>query len=193
MAAMAALCDRPIVRCLVVVFVVVFAFFLVLPGGGLYEPFWWASISLIPAVVCAGGWIDRIAGAVPRRAALVFSVAAVIIVGLGLATAHAMTNQGPYESRAAVQDFADDFLAHGREEFQQGELEQAERRFIYVLNIGGPRADAYYGLAQIAVEHHQPQKALRLVKKCLALAPTNAEAVELERMLERPPAGLPGR
>jgi tetratricopeptide (TPR) repeat protein len=173
------------VRCLITVFLVVFVFFLVLPGGGLYDPFWWASISLIPAVVCAGGWIDRIAGAAPRRAAIVVTLSAVVIGGLGLATAHTMTNKGPYEPRATVQNFADDFLLEGREAFQQGKLQKAEGRFIYVLNIGGPRADAYYGLAQIAVERRQPQKALRLLKKCLALDPKHAEAVELERMMER--------
>ncbi len=109
---------------------------------------------------------------------------AVVIVGLGLATAYAMTNQGPYEPRATVQDFADDFLARGREAFQRDELQEAEGGFIYVLNIGGPRADAYYGLAQIAVQRRQPQKAVRLLKKCLALDPQHAGAVELQRMLE---------
>ena len=197
MAATAALFDRPAIRCLTVVFLLVFIFFLVLPGGSLYDPFWWASISLIPAVVCAGGWIDRVVGAghplagrVPsvwlrHTACAYYIVSAVVIAGLGLATARAMTNAGRYEERATVQDFANDFLLKGREAFQLGKLPEAERRFIYVLNIGGPRAVAYYGLAQIAVENHQPQKALRLLKKCLALDPQHAGAVELKRMLEQ--------
>lgn len=176
--------DRPTVRCLMVVFLVVFIFFLVLPGGSFYEPFWWASISLIPAVVCTSGWIDRMAEETPRRAMLVFALHAIVIGGLGLATARAMTNQGRYESRATVQDFADDFLLRGREAFQQGKLQEAESRFIYVLNIGGPRAAAYYGLAQIAIERHQPQKAMRLLRKCLALDPKHVDAVELERQAE---------
>ena len=51
----------PVVRLLLVVFVVEFSVFLVLPGGAVFEPFWWASMSLIPAVVCAGGCLDRLA------------------------------------------------------------------------------------------------------------------------------------
>jgi tetratricopeptide (TPR) repeat protein len=205
MAAMAALLDRPAVRCLAVVFLVVFIFFLVLPGGGFYDPFWWASISLIPAVVCAGGWIDNVAGTghplagrVPSawfrhtKCAYYFGIA-VVIAGLGLATALAMMNQGPYEPRASVQDFVDDFLAKGREAFQRGQFQEAEGRFIYVLNIGGPRTDAYCGLAQIAIEHRQPQKAMRLLKKCLALDPKHAGAVELKRKFAKTPAGSPGR
>ena len=178
-AATAAMRNRPAIRCLLVVFGLVFVFFLVLPGGGLYDPFWWASISLLPAVVCAGGWIDGIAGTGMGRAPIVWAVTATVIMmvfaHLGLRTTRAMLNPGPWEPRATVRDFADDFLARGREALQAGNSEEAEGRFIYVLNIGGPRADAYFGLAQIAVERGQPQKALRLLKKCLALDPGTPE------------------
>ncbi len=114
------------------------------------------------------------------------------IAGLGIATAGAMLNPGPYEPRACVQDFADDFLAKGREALQRGDLQNAESRFIYVLNIGGPRADAYFGLAQIALERHQPDKALRLLKMCLALDPKHAGAVELNRCWNGNPETVKG-
>ena len=149
---MVALFDRPAVRCLLVVFSLVFVFFLVLPGGGFYEPFWWASISLIPAVVCAGGWIERIAGA-GRRAAIVFGLSGVAIAGLGLATAYTLENQGPYEPWASVQDFADDFLARGRGAFRAGPVAGGPKplhlRVEYRRAAGGR---AYCGLAQIAAK-----------------------------------------
>ena len=111
-----------------------------------------------------------------------------VIAGLGLATAGAMLNPGPYEPRACVQDFANDFLGQGPRGIPAGrDFADAEGRFIYVLNIGGPRADAYFGLAQVALERHQPDKALRLLKMCLDLDPTARRGGRIEQMLERKP------
>ena len=208
-AAMASLFNRPVVRCLVVVFLVVFLFFLVLPGGGLYEPFWWASISLIPAVVCTGGWMEKaagrgraIAGRMPQVSGrhtghgLTLGVCCfgeILIVALGLGTARAMMNQGPYEPRASVQDFADDFLIRARQAFQRGDWQEAESRCIYALNIAGPRADAYYGLAQVAAEEGQPQRAERLLARCLAIDPQHSAALGLQRALREGSFGPAGR
>jgi hypothetical protein len=153
------------VRCLVVLFLVVVGVFTILPGGTRFDPFWWPSISLIPAVVCAGGAIDRLkaAGTGYRRAALVGvpsarflsdAAAVLLLLGLGVRTFVLLRNPGQYEPRATVQQFTDDFLQKGREALRRHDLGEAQYRFIYALNIGGPNTEAQAGLAQIAQERN---------------------------------------
>ena len=137
-------------RCLVVCFLVVVGVFTILPGGTQFDPFWWPSISLIPAVVCAGGAIDRLTA--DRR--LLQAVVVLAMLGLGVRTLVLLRTPGPLEPRATVRQFVDDFLEKGNEALRRHDLGEAQYRFIYALNIGGPCPEAYDGLAQIARERN---------------------------------------
>ena len=169
------------VRWLLVVFLLVVGVFLVLPAGDFFEPFWWASISLIPAVVCGGELLERL------TAGSRFRVAIAMVGGTLLAFNEALVarNPGPYEPRATVEQFAQDFTEKGFEALDRKDLREAEGRFVYVLNIGGPHAEAYYGLARIAAERGQGAKAERLIQKCLKLDPQHVRAVEWQRKIDR--------
>jgi 4-amino-4-deoxy-L-arabinose transferase-like glycosyltransferase len=186
------------VRVLLIVFGTVAAVFAILPGGAMFEPFWWASLSLIPAVVCAGGMFDRLTqlsnGAETRVAFRSVKergfrgakgdnidppalspvrtlVGVAIVAGLGVAYLPSAGNPGVHEPRATVRQFVDDFIAKGNEALAHDELREAESRFIYALNIGGPDADAYRGLAQVAAHRGQPQTAAAFLEKCRRLEP----------------------
>ena len=169
----------PVVRLLLVVFAVEFFVFFVLPGGTVFEPFWWASLSLIPAVICAGGCLDRIA----RRNRLLAAAAAALVGYLAVHYAPIALRPGEFAPRASVRDFAVDFIRRGNVALAAGQTEEAEARFIYALNIGGPDADAYFGLATIAHRRGRDEQARRLLDKCLRLDSGRPQAVELRKAL----------
>lgn len=170
---------QPAFRLLLVVFSFVFGVFLVMPGGGRFEPFWWASLSLVPAVVCAGRLLDRASDA------KVLAQAAFLLVGcLTVVYLAAVWRPGTYAPRASVADFVEDFnrrahAALGREDLSEADLHEAHRRFIYMLNIGGPDADAYYGLGLVADRRGRPQQARSMLEKCLQLDPQHEAALQL--------------
>jgi len=155
----------PAVRLLLVTFFLVFVAFMLLPGGEAFEPFWWASISLIPAVLCAGWLLDWAAGG-----GRVPTVAAFLLLGyLGAQVLPVAWHEGPEHPRATIQDIVENTFREADKAMRAGDLLGAERRFIYVLNLSGPNADAYHGLAEIAARRHKPEKAESLRKKALAL------------------------
>jgi len=150
--------KSPEVRLMLVAFLFVFGVFFVLPGGERFEPFWWASLSLIPAVVCAGGLLGLRKGDdsnLPERPVRCFAQIGlipfflVLLLGyLGVRYVPVAWRTGPYQPRASVDQFVADFLREGNIALEEGRLREARRRFIYVLNIGGPNDDAYSGLAK---------------------------------------------
>ena len=168
-------------RLLWATFVVTSTLFFVLPGGEMFEPFWWASISLVPAAAFGGRLLDRI-GETGKPAMV---VVVMLLVFLGGHYVGAIRHPGRYEPRATAQDFANDFIARAFKAIEQGDLHEAQGRFIYALNIGGPNADAYSGLAEVALRRENTDKARALAKKALALDPGHAGAVELMGRMER--------
>lgn len=182
----------PGVRLLLVTFVATSAVFFILPGGDMFEPFWWASISLIPAVVF-GGWALDWASEGRKVSTLV------AILLLAYMAGHLMgviRRPGPCLPRATVEDFAGDFIdraaeildraeALDRGELREAQLREAQHRFIYALNIGGGDADAYVGLAKVALLRKNPQKAKTLAKKALELDPKHPAAIQLIERIER--------
>ncbi|NQU24905.1 MAG: glycosyltransferase family 39 protein [Candidatus Nealsonbacteria bacterium] len=131
---------------LLVVFFVVFVCGLIMPGGERFDPFWWASISLIPAVVCAG-WVLTVAS---WRSIAIRVVAVVLLIGLGARSVTMLWYPGKKEPRTTVEKIVTDFIARADKAIERGDLDEAQNRFVYVLNIGGPNADAYHGLARVA-------------------------------------------
>ena len=110
LAAVAAAMRRraePGVRLLLAVFFVIFVCGLIVPGGERFDPFWWASISLIPAVVCAG-WMLAAAG---RLGTGIRLVALALLIGLAPAACTcsgfpARRNRGRRSRRSAPTSFA---------------------------------------------------------------------------------------
>jgi 4-amino-4-deoxy-L-arabinose transferase-like glycosyltransferase len=152
------------VRLMLVTFLFVFVTFLVLPGGERFDPFWWASISLIPAVVCAGGLLDRmVATAKTGRGRRLLGVAALVLLGyLGGRCLADAWRSGPYAPRTTVDDLIDRTLDEGHRFLEEGRVFDSRRQFIYVLNLGGPNAEAYYGLADVAQRRGYPENAAAL-------------------------------
>ena len=175
--------KAPPVRLLLVTFLFVFVIFLVMPGGQTFEPFWWASISLIPAVVCAGWVLDWASGGgrLPTLAAVL------LLAYLGVHYLPVAWRPGPYHhTPPTVDKFATDFILEGYELLDRGEVRQAESRFIYALNIGGPRAGAYCGLALVAGRRGRPEKAEAFALKCLELDPKHRRAIQLLEPVKSP-------
>ncbi len=172
--------DGP-VRLMLVTFGFVFGLFFVMPGGGPYEPFWWASISLIPAVICAG-WI---LGAVADRGKAATAAAMLIVACLGIHYVPIARRAGPDLPRATMQEFVDDFLTRAAVAMQQGNHAEARDRFIFVLNMGGPHEEAYYGLGLVALQEGRPEIAAPLLRKCLGMAPNHQRAQRWLESIER--------
>ena len=175
--------KTPAVRLLLVAFFVVFVFFLIAPGGETFDPFWWASLSLIPAVLCAGWLLDWASGGGKLPA-----IGAFLLLGyLGAGSVTAAMNPGRYEPRATVHDFAGDFIDKAHLALSRDDLREAKGRFSFVLNISGPNAEAYYGLALVARRRGQPEKAKSLLSKCLELDPNHPAAIQLLDQVSSPP------
>ncbi len=174
--------KAPAVRLMLVVFWFVFICFLLMPGGERFDPFWWASLSLIPAVVCAGWVLDWVSG----RGKALCMAAFILLAYLGIHYVPVAWHAGPHFARATVDDFVRDFLAKAHTAIEdRNDLREAQSRFVYVLNIGGPQADAYYGLALVAHRRNQTAKAKKLLAQCLAIDPDHEKAIELRRTIEQ--------
>jgi len=173
--------NVPEVRLMLVAFFLVFGVFLVMPGGERFDPFWWASLSLIPAVVCAGGMLDLGLTKVtqPRRRShsekqsrflsrrvLAWLVGILLLGYLGIHYLPLAWRTGPHQPRVTVDDLVADFLREGDIALEAGRLHEAKRRYIYVLNVGGPNRNAYLGLAVIAERQGHAGRAELLRGKC---------------------------
>ncbi|MBN2475930.1 MAG: glycosyltransferase family 39 protein [Pirellulales bacterium] len=179
----------PAVRLLLVMFTVIFGAFFLLPGGDRFEPFWWASMSLIPAVVCAGWALDWAA-----RSGRMPALAALLLIGLlGAHYVPVALRSGEAQPRATVRQFVDDFLRRADAALRRGNLREAESRYVFMLNLGGPNAEAFYGLATVAAMRGQTEKAELLLQKCLELDPDHEAASERLRQLRARPKGPDSR
>lgn len=181
------------VRLLLATFVLVFGVFTLLPGGTRFDPFWWASISLIPAVVCAGWLLDRVTGGAPAiaeageaapgtrswparawRRPIPGLVAVTLTVYLALHDVPLAWKPGPFVPRPTVADLVRNFTNVGNAAVDRGLLDMATLQYIYVLNIGGPNRDAYIGLARIAELRGDRQRADALRARSAELDQTPA-------------------
>lgn len=175
---------EPGVRLLLVTFFFVFLFFTVLPGGRRYEPFWSASLSLLPAVILTGNVLEQMA----RRQV---GLRVLLVLGICYLAAHyanVASRPGQGYQRQSADEFAAGAINTARFHLQRGEYEPAEKQLIYALNIGGPDVDAYYLLALIHLDRGNRDAALSYLLKCQKLAPDNRlvnEALRRVREAER--------
>jgi 4-amino-4-deoxy-L-arabinose transferase-like glycosyltransferase len=167
-------------RVLLIAFFFVFLFFSVLPGAERFDPFWWASLSLIPAVVLSGWACAKLAatGKPARTALLVF-------VGyLALHFAWQAQRPGELRARQTVEQIVMRTNKDARFALEQSDLEQndvvtAHRLLIYALNIGGPNAETYYYLGLIEWIQNEHDRAESYLLKSLKIDPSNQPAQKL--------------
>jgi hypothetical protein len=162
-------------------FSVPFVAFTLVPGGERFDPFWWASPSLIAAVVCAGGLLERLT----RRAAALRWLGIALVGLLGIRyIAVALRPGGPAGEgypRRTVQEFAQNALLDARQALIERHPASARRQLIYALNIGGPNAAVYALLGASYVMEQKYESAEVYLLKSLELAPDDPAALELLR------------
>lgn len=139
--------DWPL-RTLGIVFGFLVAFFTFLPSEA-RTLYWWASISLIPAVVFGGRLIHRLPVALPAfffTYLLFHATNTALRPGIGV----------PRRTAAQIQDAA---VARAREARTPDALARLERSLLHALHIGGPNAEIYGLLARTANIGENAQRA----------------------------------
>jgi hypothetical protein len=166
---------------LLVGFAVPSVFFLLLPGGERFDPFWWSSSSLISAVVLAGCVLERWT----RRSRANMGISLVFLVWL---LVHylplAMRPGGPEGQgypRTTVGRLAETAIHDARLSLVQRNVRHARRALIYALNVGGENAEAYYLLARICLLNGNFTAAEAFGTKCLSVEPNHPAG---EKLLE---------
>ncbi len=174
------------IRLLLIGFGVPFVFFLLLPGGERFDPFWWASSSLISAVVLAGCFLERLT----RRSRGMVWLGLLLVAWFG---GHylplAMRPGGPMGQgypRTTIQQLAENAILDARESILRRDFVQARRQLIYALNVGGPNPVAFYLFAHACLQSGDYDAAEAFVRKCLELEPGHPKAEQLlEEVLRR--------
>lgn len=162
-------------------FSVPFLFFLLLPGGERFDPFWWASASLISSVVLAGCGL----GQWTQRSRLRLAIAVLLLAWLFAHYLHLAVRPGGPEGqgypRTTVDRLAENATRDAREAILQNDLKQAKRSLVYALNVGGLNSEVLYLLAHVCRTERDDFAAERYLHKCLELQPDHERA---KRMLE---------
>jgi 4-amino-4-deoxy-L-arabinose transferase-like glycosyltransferase len=172
-------------RLLVLGFAIVFLFFTFLPGGNRFEPFWWASASLISAVVLTGTLIER--AALQSRA--VRWACLLLLLYLAGHVAVLMTRPGGPEGRgyprATVEELAAESLEAARFAVAEGDLRTPHFHLIYALNIGGADADVYAYLGYLHLLQQEHAAAKKALVRALVLQPDHSAARALLESIRR--------
>ncbi len=182
------------VRLLLVVFGVVFAAFTLLPGGpGTRNLWWWASLSVIPAIACAGQGLavfvrgrrraTKPSGSIRWRQAVV----AVVLLYLGARAGHTALRPGVGVERESAAEMVHRVVAAARAQSGE-ELLAQEWRLVHVLHVAGASVDEspelYAQLARAAALREQDQRARYFVNRSLQFDATNAVALDVQRGLD---------
>jgi 4-amino-4-deoxy-L-arabinose transferase-like glycosyltransferase len=164
---------------LLIGFAVPFVAFTLLPGGELFDPFWWASPSLISGIVFAGGLLDRATRrSVVLKALGVFFIAYLSVHFVPLAWRPGGPGGVGYP-RTTVGALASNAILSAREAIAHNEPAAARRDLIYALNVGGPNAAAYYYLGYLHYIAQEYAAAESSLQKSLELEPDNPAAEQL--------------
>jgi 4-amino-4-deoxy-L-arabinose transferase-like glycosyltransferase len=145
--AVAAACRRRDVadRFLLAVFSVVFLAATVVDGGRLFDPFWWGSLSFLPAVLFAG----RLGGeAWPRARWAPRAMAAALIV-LALYDVAWLGRSGVRAPRLSRSEWAARIAADGEQRLSRGELEAAGDQARQALLLDETNASARALLSRV--------------------------------------------
>jgi 4-amino-4-deoxy-L-arabinose transferase-like glycosyltransferase len=166
-------------RLLVISFALVFVLFTLLPGAGRFDPFWWSSPTLIPAVVFSGRFLEQFAA----RGWGFRAVAMMLVVYLFAHLVPLALRPGGPEGHGYPRRTADEFKAIALYDAQAALLrndpEAAKARVIYALNVGGPDARAYYYLAYAHALRGQYEPAEDFLLRSLKMEPEYRAARDL--------------
>ena len=148
---------RKRLRLLSWVFWAVFLFFTVLPAET--DRFWWASLTIIPAVVICGEYLRRW----PRYVTLVF------VVYLGIQATLVGLQPGSESPRIKASERIESAvqLASMRADSDWKARRDLENILLHVLQIAGPDTRLHGYLAQSAHERRQPRRARYFARRAL--------------------------
>ena len=173
---------RP-VRVLMITFLSVFLFYTFLPAPRGRFAWWWASITLAPAVIFAGHALERFVASAWQSPVGVWNrmpkVLAVLF--LGYLSVHAVftgLRTGTGVPRRSAPELVSDALDKARQVANVKELLVREWRLLHTLHITGAQPDLYAYLARIAYERRQVNRAEYFVWRSLSLDPRNQIALD---------------
>lgn len=160
-------------------FAIVFVFFTFLPGGNLFEPFWWASSSLLPAIVLTAAVIEKSPTKRPwkRWGGMIL---------LSYLTGHTamlvMQPGGPNGQgypRATTGELAAVAIEGAQMAIGQRDWDTASSQLIYALNMDGPNADVYFLQGYLHSLQNNDDAAEAVLLKAIALESGHRAAAEL--------------
>lgn len=173
------------VRILLVTFFLIVLVFTLLPSHGAGYTWWWASMSIVPAVVFAGhvlaSWQVYILQ--DRHPALVRSTGMLaMLVFAGYLSANAFftsLREGQEIPRKDVATLLDSALKQAQHTETRRDLLRQEHYLLHVLHVVGPDANLYALLARIAREKGESKQAAYFARRSLAIDPANRTAREV--------------
>jgi 4-amino-4-deoxy-L-arabinose transferase-like glycosyltransferase len=179
-----ALSQRPMPaprRLLLLGFGIVFVFFTLLPGGNLFEPFWWASASLISAVVLTAAVVQRAA----LRNCSVRWASILLVCYLAIHLAVLMTRPGQGYPRASVDELAAEAVEGAQMAMANRDFRTAHAQLIYALNLGGPDANVFFYLGYLHALQADDESAESFLLQALEEDPDHESAAVLLDRIRR--------
>lgn len=157
----------------------VFVFFTFLPGGNLFEPFWWASSSLIAAIVLTAVVFER---ATQKNEATRW-VGLVLLIYLAAHTSMLVLQPGGPDGkghpRATTGELAAESIEGAKMAMTQRDWNTASSQLIYALNMDGPNADVYALQGYLHSLQENDDAAQAVLLKALDLKPRHQAATKL--------------
>jgi 4-amino-4-deoxy-L-arabinose transferase-like glycosyltransferase len=176
------------VRLLIITFLFVFLFYTFLPAPRIVG-WWWASVTLLPAVIFAGHALDRFVGIAwqphtPGALGRWPKVLVVIFVSyLGVNAVSTGLRTGTGVPRRSAAEYVQRVLDKGRLVSTPKEMLLLEWGLLRTLYITGPHPDLYAYLARIAYERKQLNRAEYFARRSLTLDAANQLALATARLI----------
>ena len=170
------------VRVLLVTFFLIVLVFTLLPSHGAGYNWWWASMSIIPAVVFAGhalaSWQDYILQdshpALIRGAGLMVTI---VLAGyLSFNALRTSLREGMAFPRKDAATVLDSALKQAQQTQSVRDLLGQQHYLLHVLHVVGPDTKLYALLARIAMEKGDSKQAAYFARRSLAIDPDNRTA-----------------
>jgi 4-amino-4-deoxy-L-arabinose transferase-like glycosyltransferase len=178
------------VRVLLVTFFLIVLVFTVMPSHGAGYNWWWASMSLIPAVALAGQVLARGQDYIMqgRHSIIVRGTGRLVMIGFaGYLSVNAIQislREGMDLPRKDAATLLDSALRRAQQTDNLQDLLGQQHYLLHVLHVVGPDAELYALLARIALEKGESSKAGYFTRRSLALDPGNRTALEVSARLD---------
>jgi len=178
------------VRILLVTFFLIVLVFTLLPSHGSEYTWWWASISIIPAVVLAGSVLASWQGFIlqGRHPAVIRGtgiLATAVLAGyLAVNAIQTSLREGTELTRKDAATMLDSALKHAQQTESMQDLSGQQHYLLHVLHVAGPDANLYALLARIALENGESEKAAYFTRRSLAIDSGNRMALDVSESLD---------